>query len=375
MKIAVNTRFLLANGLEGIGWFTYEIVRRMVANHPEHDFIFFFDRPYDNRFLFEKNITPVILQPPARHPLLWKIWYDFSIKKALKKYKADLFISTDGFCSLTTKVPQFLVIHDLAFEHFPEHLPFKFRYYLQKYTPKFVQKARHIFTVSEFSKQDIIQTYQTSPEKIDVIYNSAHDLYHPLDENEKKEIQKKYAAGKPYFYFAGALHPRKNVEGLLKSFQLFKNKTGADLQLLIIGRYAWNSGNIKKAIQNHPFRKEIHQYDYMDVSKLSKIAGAAFAYTFVSHFEGFGIPVLEAIRCHVPGIASFTSSIPEVAGKTALYANPGDPNEIAEKMEELYLNPDLRNELIGHCQQQSIKFSWDASAEKLYEKMAQKILT
>jgi hypothetical protein len=144
MRIAVNTRFLLKGKLEGIGWFTNEIIKRLVLNHPEHEFIFFFDRPFDSQFIFASNITPIVLNPPARHPILWVMWFEWSIKKALKKYKADIFISTDGFLSLGSNVPTILVVHDLAFEHFPEHLPFKFRSYLRHFTPKFVQKAARV---------------------------------------------------------------------------------------------------------------------------------------------------------------------------------------------------------------------------------------
>jgi hypothetical protein len=92
MRIAVNTRLLLKGKLEGIGWFTFETLKRMTQNHPEHEFIFIFDRPFDRDFIFAENITPVVIGPPARHPLLFWIWFDFRIPKILKKYKVDLFL-------------------------------------------------------------------------------------------------------------------------------------------------------------------------------------------------------------------------------------------------------------------------------------------
>jgi hypothetical protein len=97
MGIAVNTRLLLKGKLEGIGWFTFETLKRITQNHPEHEFIFIFDRPFDRDFIFADNVTPVIIGPPARHPLLIYIWFDFQIPKILKKYKADLFLSPDGY--------------------------------------------------------------------------------------------------------------------------------------------------------------------------------------------------------------------------------------------------------------------------------------
>src|SRR6056300_399785 len=113
MRIAINTRFLLKGKMEGFGWFTYETVKRMVMDHPEHTFIFFFDRPYDSHYVFAKNVIPIVLRPPARHPILFKIWFNYSITRALKKHKADVFFSPDGYLSLRTTVPQIGVIHDL----------------------------------------------------------------------------------------------------------------------------------------------------------------------------------------------------------------------------------------------------------------------
>ncbi|HTN17210.1 MAG TPA: hypothetical protein VL092_05990, partial [Chitinophagaceae bacterium] len=122
MKIAVNTRLLLKGRLEGIGWFAYQTLKQLVHDHPEHEFIFIFDRPYDESFIFGDNVTPVVIGPPARHPVLFYLWLDWSVAFVLRKYKADVFLSPDGFTSLSTKVPSCLVIHDLAFEHYPEHL-------------------------------------------------------------------------------------------------------------------------------------------------------------------------------------------------------------------------------------------------------------
>lgn len=366
MRIAVNTRFLLKGRLEGIGWFTHEILKRLVTNHPEHEFIFFFDRPFDEQFVFGPNVTPVVIPPPARHPVLWVIWFEWSVHRALKQYKADLFISTDGFLSLRTKVPSLLVVHDLAFEHYPEHLPFKFRYYLKKFSPKFVRKADHIVTVSSYSKEDLVRTYHADASKISIVYNGAHQIYRPLPFGEKSAIREKYSQGCAYFVFAGALHPRKNVVKLLRAFSLFKKKQKTNMKLMIIGRYAWNADEIKEAIQHHPFRDDVIRLDYMQAEELSKVIGSAYGLMFVSLYEGFGIPVLEAMQCHVSGIVSDRTSIPEVAGDAFLFANPEDVEDIAEKMCLFYKDEHLRNELITRCSRQAAKFNWDLSAEEFY---------
>lgn len=366
MRIAVNTRFLLKGKLEGIGWFTREILQRMVIDHPEHEFIFFFDRPYDPQFVFASNVTPVVIPPPARHPILWYIWFEISLRRALKKYKADVFISTDGFLSLSTKVPTLLVIHDLAFEHFPEHLPFKFRYFLRRFTPRFVKKAHHIVSVSTFSKNDLIATYGTPENKISVVYNGANILYKPLRFEEKQAVKDQYAQGCEYFVFAGALHPRKNVVRLMKAFARFKAKQRSNMKLLIIGRYAWESDEIKETYEQHPFKPDVLMYNYMEVDELSRVIGAAYALTFVSIFEGFGIPILEAMQCGVPGIVSNTSSMPEVAGNSAILVDPTSIDEMADAMRTLYKDEGLRDKLREQALEQARRFSWNDSARVFY---------
>ena len=103
MIIAVNTRLLIKDKLEGIGWYTYETLSRMVKSHPEHEFYFLFDRPYSKEFIFEKNVHPVVISPPTRHPILWYIWFEWRIPKILRKINADVFLSPDGFLSLKSK--------------------------------------------------------------------------------------------------------------------------------------------------------------------------------------------------------------------------------------------------------------------------------
>jgi len=366
MRIGVNVRFLLKDRLEGIGWFTHEIFKRIVQNHPEHQFYFYFDRPWDPSFIFADNVVPVNVPPQARASILWTTWFNISIPYFLKKHKIDLFISTDGFCSLKTKVPQLHTIHDLAFEHFPEHLPKKFLNYYLENAPRYARKADHIICVSEFTKQDVVKQYKIQAENISVVYNGAHTNYKVLPKEVITQVRKTYSDGKPYFVFAGALHPRKNIVRLLKAFELFKEQNHCDMQLLLIGRLAWKSEKIKTALKDHPFRSDIKHYAYMGAQELSQIIGSAFAVSFVSLFEGFGIPILEGMKCGIPCIVSKTSSMPEVGGEAVLYIDPEQTEEITHQMSRLYQNADLYQSLKEKSLKQAEQFSWDQSAEQMW---------
>ncbi|MCD6012068.1 MAG: a-glycosyltransferase [Flavipsychrobacter sp.] len=366
MRIAVNTRLLLKGKLEGIGWFTYQTLERIVKAHPEHEFIFFFDRPYDPMFVFAPNVTPVVVAPPARHPILFYLWFEWSIPLMLRKYKADIFLSTDSFLSLRTKVPTLVVIHDLAFEHYPGHFVFSQRLYWRNYSPLFAKKAKRIATVSSFSKQDIIKHYGINADNIDVVYNGAHDEYRPLSHDEREEVKKKYADGCEYFVFAGALHPRKNIVNMLKAFVEFKKRQHTNMKFVIVGRLAWKYDEVEQMKAEMQFKDDVKWVGYMNVDELSKVIGGAYALVYTSLFEGFGIPILEALQCDVPAIVSNTSSMPEVAGDAALLVDPADPQDIAAKMHSLYKDEALRNRLVINARVQIKKFSWDASAQKLW---------
>lgn len=369
MRIAVNTRLLLKGKLEGIGWFTYQTLERIVRQHPEHEFIFFFDRPYEADFIFAKNVKPVVVAPPARHPVLFYLWFEWSIPMMLRKYKADLFLSPDGFMSLSTKVPTCLVIHDLAFEHYPDHFRLSHRWYWRYYSPLFAKKARQIYTVSEFSKKDISKRYKIDPNKIDVAYNGAHDEYKPLGILEREAVKKQYADGCEYFVFAGALHPRKNIVNLLKAYIAFKKRSRSNMKLVIVGRLAWKYKEVEELRNEMPFKDEVRWVGYMNVDELSKVIGGAYALVYPSLFEGFGIPILEALQCNVPAIVSNTSSMPEVAGEAALLVDPTDVQDIATKMEMLYKDEFLRTKLINAAKEQVKKFKWDLAAQQLWESM------
>lgn len=369
MRIGVNTRLLLKGKLEGIGWFTYQTLERIVKAHPEHEFFFFFDRDYDPSFIFGPNVTPVVVHPQARHPILFYLWFEWSLPAALRKHKIDLFLSPDSYMSLSTKVPTCLVVHDLAFEHYPEHYVTSHRKYWRHYSPLFAKKATRIATVSTYSKEDISTRYGIDPGHIDVVYNGAHDEYRPLSHDEREAVKKEYADGCEYFVFAGAIHPRKNVLNLLKAFVAFKKHQRSNMKLVIAGRPAWKYDEVEEMRNSMPYKDDVKWVGYMNVDKLSRLIGGAYALVYPSLFEGFGIPILEAYQCGVPAVVSNTSSMPEVAGDGALLVDPKDVADIADKMHIIYKDEALRARLIENALQQAKKFDWDGSARRLWDCM------
>lgn len=362
MRIGVNTRFLLSSKMEGFGWYTYEVVKRLVEAHPEHEFIFFFDRPFDEKFVFAKNVNPVVLFPPARHPILFVWWFEWSVKRALKKYRIDVFYSPDGYLSLKSPVPQVGVIHDLNFEHHPEDIPASPLRYLRKYFPKFAKKAAHIVTVSDYSKQDIVQSYGISPSKITVAWNGASESFVPLNPKEIQKIRSEKTNGRPYFIFVGAIHPRKNVGRLIEAFGKFA-QVNPGIDLLIVGESLWANKASSIPDVSEELKKRILFSGHVSLPELNQLMGAAFALTYIPYFEGFGIPLVEAMRCGIPIISGNLTCLPEVAGDAAIYVNPFDTDEVSKAMIDLAADEQQQAALAAKSLQRATLFSWEYTAD------------
>ncbi len=364
MKIAVNTRLLLSHKLEGIGWFTYEVLKRLTNDHPEVEWIFIFDRPYDPQFIFSENVTPVVMGPPSRHPVLWYLWFEWSIPKVLKKHKPDLFLSPDGYLSLRAKVKSLTVIHDLNFEHHREMLPTIAAKYYCHYFPKFAHKANRIATVSEYSKTDIVDTYGISPNKVDVVYNGCGDFFFPLTEPDQDAVRNEITGGASYFIFVGALNPRKNITGMLESYSRYRNNGGLS-KFVIVGEKMFWTDDIALAYKNHPFKNDIVFTGRLEGAGLNRVLASSAALLFVSNFEGFGIPIVEAFKCNIPVITSTATSMPEIAGDAAILCNPGNFDQIAKAMADVE-KKEIREDLVAKGAKRTHLFTWEKSAANMW---------
>jgi len=366
LKIAVNTRLLIRNRLEGIGWFTFETLKRIVEQHPEEEFFFLFDRRPDPSFLFGKNVTPVVIGPQARHPFLFITWFEWSVPRALRRIRPDLFLSPDGYLSLSAKVPSLAVIHDLNFEHFPEDLPWMVRHYYKLFFPRFARKAKRIATVSEFSRDDISSTYSIDKSLIDVVYNGANEKFVPVSQEVAEQTREELSMGQPYFLFVGSLHPRKNLARLFAAFDLFKQRTDSKVKLLVVGEKKWWTSEIRSAFEGSVHRGDILFSGRLEPEVLCRVTASALASVYVSYFEGFGIPIVEAFRCGVPVITADATATAEVAGGSALLADPFDVKSIAESLKAVAEQPDLRRDLVRKGFERAEDFTWQKSADRLW---------
>ncbi|PKP11817.1 MAG: glycosyltransferase family 1 protein [Bacteroidetes bacterium HGW-Bacteroidetes-4] len=366
MKIAVNTQHLLKDRLEGLGRFTFETLKRITRQHPEHQFVFIFDRPWNEQFIFSDNIIPIKTLIPSRHPLLWYLRFEQAIPVLLKKHKADLFLSTDGWSTLNTKVKRYTVIHDLDFVHHPENFSWLKQKYFNTYFPKFARRATRLGTVSEYSRNDMVKTWNLSANSIDVIYNGSNALYKPVAPEVAEQARKEFTQGKPYFIYVGSLNPRKNIEGMMQSFDAFKQQSGLTHQLVIVGEKMWGNSEIENVYENMLHKNDVLFTGRLSDEKLHILLASAHALVLVSHLEGFGIPLLEAMCCDVPVLCSNVTALPEVAGNAGHLVNPNSVDSIAQGFAKLAGDENYRQSLISNARIQRVKFNWDQSAERLW---------
>lgn len=369
MHISVNTRLLRSGPLDGIGTFTREIMKRLPDCMPDDRFTLLFDRNFPTAFIRGKNVTGKRLFPPTRHPLLMNLFFEVSVPLALKKLKPDVFFSPDGWVSLSSRIPALSVVHDLNFLHNPDFIPPRWRNHFLKRFPLFVQKADHIFTVSEFSKKDLMASLGVPAEKITVIYNAADEGFRPAQsESEKKNIQAEFSGSAPYFLHVGMIHERKNITGLIKAFSRFRGKRNKlRYRLILAGGKQWWTREMQHTLDSSPFREDILFIGKVNDENLRRLYRAAEALVYPSFCEGFGIPVVEAFKSGIPVITSDRCALPEIAGRAALLINPEESASIADAMERVVKNEDLRNELVILGAERSAQFSWDKSAKTIAE--------
>ncbi len=375
MIIAINARTLRPVPHDGIGWFTFEVVRGMVRDHPEHRFVLIGDRRYDVRPLEGDNVEYITIPLRTIHPLLWQLWHERLLPGILRRCGADIFIAPDGMMPLRTNVPCIPVIHDLNHEHRPGDLPRRERRYYRRYFPRFARRAARVATVSRFSAEDISATYGINRDKIDVVPNGVAELFSPPAPGEAEATRREFAAGRPYFLFVSNFSPRKNVEAVIRAYNIFRSHGGGDHLLLLAGRRLYLTRELDRALASSPYRSDVRFTGSAGRDVLRRLYGAAEALLFVPWLEGFGIPVVEAQRCGTPCILSDTTSLPEVSGGAALCVSPADAEAIADAMARLINDEALRRRLTQDGIANSMRYSWNTAATEMWNSITRTLDT
>lgn len=362
MTIAVNCRLKKKEQPEGFPAYLFGLLKALSENFPEHQFLFIFDKNYDHKNTFPVNVLPVIAGPVTSTSLRLQYWFNFKIPSVLRKYKADVFVSLEGICSLRTKKPQCLLVSDLSFLQAEKEGRKSRAGFFKKYTASFLVKSKSIATVSEFSKNTIAGKFEIDPAEISVIEPGIDPVFKPLDWNEQELTREKYTEGKAYFLYSGTVDERSNTINLLKAFSFFKKRQRSNMMLVIAGK---TDDVFRNELKTYKLRSAVILLENLANGELARITASAYAMIHPVLYADFAITPLQALACETPLIVSESGALPEIFGESALYSDPNKFEDIAEKMMLLFKNEDKASEMVISGKGLTNRFRWKNSAETL----------
>jgi len=298
-----------------------------------------------------------------------RLWTHMRLAVELRQHPPDVLFVPAHVLPLYCPVPAVVTVHDLGYCYYPEaHRNFD-RWYLDWTTRRHTRVARHLVADSLATQQDLVNFYDADPRNIEVVYLGRDESLVPVTEaNVIKQTRAKYKIEGDYLLYLGTLHPRKNLVRLVEAFH--KTSTAlqnGEIKLVIAGKKGWLYDTIFERVRQLGLTDRIIFAGYVEAVDKPALLSGALAYIFPSLYEGFGLPVLEAMACGTPVLTSNISSLPEVAGEAALLVDPHSTDEIATGLTQLVTNSDLRRQLVAQGYQQIQKFSWQKAATQVFE--------
>jgi len=371
MNILIDARLLTRGHISGIEDYAKGVINEMLQNHTEHSYGFFWSGikkiPFPNQWK-KKNVSCIDWSVPNKGlDILIRV---FGWPRIDRIWPADVIWSPHFFLlPQTKKTKRVITFHDLSPEHFPELYPWRKRlwHWQQNYKAQ-AKKADHLIAVSEFTKNDLVETFGINPDRITAIHSGINPFFKKIqNDNGGLELFKSaHSLSKPFFLFVGTLEPRKNIGGIIRAFNIVKEKNGCeDFELIIVGKKGWLFESIFSEAKKSPFSSDIRFWGEATYDELLYLYNSAFAFVWPSLFEGFGHPPLEAQVCGVPVIASNRSSLPEVLQDSAILVSPHNIEELSVAMESLILQNDMRELLIKKGYENCSRFNWKKTGDAL----------
>ncbi len=276
---------------------------------------------------------------------------------------AELFHATEHLLLPLRGVPTVLTVHDLIFRRYPSHHKPLNRWYLNATMPLFCRRATHIIAVSQQSKRDVIEAYGIASDKITVIYEAADPRFGPQPPEIVAAVRQRYGLPERYLLFVGTIEPRKNLGRVLAVFERLRAEGLTDA-LVIVGKRGWLYDDFFARLEGSPAKDAVIFPGFVPDADLPAVYAGAQVMAFPSEFEGFGLPVLEAMACGTPVVCSATSSLPEVAGEAAILVDPLDTDALTAALQCVLREPALAADLRARGLTQAASFSWDRAAEE-----------
>lgn len=388
MNIGIDINSLLSSSRTGVAEYTFELLNALFSIDKKNQYYLFsnsFRKNIDDEMWNQKNVHFIHTRVPNK---LFHLFLQLTGKPTLdtllvKKYEKkntvkighlDVFFSPNiGFTSLSKRCKRVLTVHDLSFEIFPHCFSLKMRLWHKILRPqKQCERANSILVPSHNTKNDLVDMYSIDTNKIHVLplgLSNIFSSFETLDENYKEKhstlLKEKYNLPNKFIFFLGTLEPRKNIETVVEAFEIFqKTKEGEGVHLVIAGAAGWKNAKLQKMIQKNSL---IHSIGYILAEEKPFLYRASKLFLYPSLYEGFGLPVLEAMASGVPVITSNRSSLPEITNGAAYLIDPRNVQELVTGMQRLLGADALRKTYIQKGLEQSKHFSWEDSARKFLD--------
>lgn len=362
MQIGVDAR-LIHHQPAGISRYTSHLLKAVAKLDTTDEFVIFQHRRHRTPVVEQANFRRATLFAPVHTRL-----EQWMLPLELARFPMDVLHCPDFIPPLHSALPTVITVHDLAFLHWPHFLTKDSAAYYGQ-IDRAVKRAAHIIVPSESTRQDLVAQLGVEPSKVTVIYEAADERFIPLPLADTRQyVTQKYGLPSAFVLFVGTIEPRKNVDGLLRAFHHLRTKYGAsDIGLVIAGSRGWLYDEMLALIRDLHLEGSVFLLGRVPDHDLHRLYVAARCHVHAAHYEGFGLPPLEAMACGTPTIVSNVSSLPEVVGDAALLVNPANWEEIAIAMHRLLTDDGLHAELRLKGLQRARSFSWELAARRTLE--------
>ena len=348
----------------GINGHIHNLLQRLSAASPDLCLTAFLS---EQRFIVPPGLNVYAVRWPTSRPLVRIVWEQLLLPRAIRVRQVDLLHGLAYALPLVSSCPMVVTIHDLTFYRFPKTLRPSRRLYLRAATRSAVRRAERVIAVSHQTKEELVHFLQVPAEKVDVIHNGVSEAFRPAPPEEVARFRSERGLPPRFILFLGTLEPRKNVVSLLEGFARWRKDSGLGMgtdgvKLVVAGAKGWYFKQIFARAEELGLSSELLFPGFLPEKELPWWYRAAECFVYPSLYEGFGLPVLEAMACGTPVITSSVSSLPEVAGSAAITVDPGDTVALADAMGQVLGDAALRADMRQAGLLQAKRFSWDRTA-------------
>lgn len=354
IAVHINTYSALFNNAD----YLVEVFEKIALQHPQYSIVFLADKGFTKKTT-APNITTVITGAVCKKPLQLQYQLFYKIPSLLRKYNASVLFTSGAYCSLRTRVPQCVMLHDLSFLEQSTFYEANWYRFYKKNSARFFAKAKTIITSTQLLKNQLIDHYKTAADKIEVGYYGINEIFKPVFWQQKNVVKQTFTDGLEYFLYAGPVHPQQNLLALLKAFSFFKKRQKSNMQLVIASLTPITDSGFIKSLSSFKYRSEVKLLERVPAEDMVKIIASAYALVYPASYQPAATLVTAAMQCETPVITAHSATAQEIYGEAVLYVNAEDFNDIADKMMLVFKDEDKRFELIAKGRQRAELYQWD----------------